>query len=229
MILLLFVLLSTNVVYQGGSFNLTLSEPAEVVLDDCMFFEHSLKNIENLTEGSYTVVASYACEGIRTILIKGASGEDRIKVEIRKTANYTEAVIGLQKEVIKLRRDKEALSSKISYLQSLVEIINSINVDLYDKIRVCAEENSQLKDELNRANFEIANYSKNLSAMNLTISELKKTVEELKTENSKLRSDLRYLESYLNNLAFYTDVFKLSTILLIAILFGIFLAFLRRY
>lgn len=229
MILLLLAILSPNLAFQGGSFNLTLSEPAEVVLDECMFFEHSLKSVENLSPGSYVVIVSYSCEGLRTILLKGPLGEERVTVEIRKAENFTRNLTELQKELIKLQRDKEMLSSRIEYLKSLVEIVNSINVDLYDKIKLYAEENAKLKEELNNAKLEIANHSKNLSVMRSTVLELQRTLEELRVENSNLKSELRGIENYLGNVTFYTDVFKFSTILLMAVLVGIFLAFLRRY
>ncbi|MEM0088589.1 MAG: hypothetical protein QW672_05190 [Archaeoglobaceae archaeon] len=229
MILLLLALLSTNIAFQGTSFNLTLSEQTEVVLDDCMFFEHSLKSVENLSAGNYVVIVGYGCEGLKTIILKSVSGEERAVIEIRKAENFNKEVTELQKEMIKFRRENEALRSRIEYLQSLVEIVNSINVDLYDKIKAYGEENLRLKSELENARAELANYSKNLSKTTATLIELQKTVEELKAENSKLSSELKDLEAHIKSVAFYTDVFKFSTILLLAILVGIFLAFLRRY
>ncbi|MEM0202628.1 MAG: hypothetical protein QXO16_03370 [Archaeoglobaceae archaeon] len=229
MILLLLALLSTNIAFQGASFNLTLSEQTEVFLDDCMFFEHSLKSVENLSAGSYVVIVGYGCEGLKTITLRSASGEEKLVVEIRKAENFSKEVTELQKEMIKFKKENEALRSRIEYLQSLVEIVNSINVDLYDKIKAYGEENLRLKSELENARAELVNYSKSLNTTTATLLELQKTVEELKAENSKLNSELKNLEAHMKSVAFYTDVFKFSTILLLAILVGIFLAFLRRY
>lgn len=228
MILLLF-LLSAITVFQGGSFNLTISEQSVVILDECMFFEHSLSNAENLTPGKYTVIVGYGCEGMKTITLMSPLGEERITVEVKRSENFNKEVTELQKEIIKLRRENDALSSRVDYLKSLVEIINSINVDLYDKIKVYADENLRLKKELEDARVELANYSKNLSNMSSKLFELQRSVEELRTENLNLKSEIKDVESYLKSVTFYTDVFKFSTILLIAILVGVFLAFLRRY
>lgn len=227
--ILLIALLSTITVFQGGSFNLTLSEQTTVILDECMFFEHNLSSVENLAPGSYKVIVGYGCEGVKTITLKSYLGEESITVDVKKSENFTKEVTELQKELIKLKRENEALSSRVDYLKSLVEIINSINVDLYDKIKVYADENLRLKGELESARAELLNYSKSLNATIATLAELQKTMEELKTENSKLNSELRDLESHIKSVTFYTEVFKFSTILLLAILVGIFLAFLRRY
>lgn len=229
MILLLLVLLSTNFVPQGGTFNLTLLEQAEVELDGCMFFEHSLKNVENLSAGSYVVIVGYGCEGLKTVTVRSSSGEERITLNVLKAENFVENVTELQKELIRLKKEKEALSSRVEYLQSLVEIINSINVDLYDRIKVYAEENSKLKSELERARAEIANCTKNLSETSERMLEVQNVLEYMRSENSELKSELEDLKNRFETVAFYVDAFKFSTILLIATLVGVFLAFLRRF
>lgn len=230
MILILLAILSTNLVFQGGSFNLTLQEPAEVLLDECMFFEHSLKNVENLSAGKYGVIVGYGCEeGIKVIRIRSSLGEEKITVNVLKSENFSAEVTELQKELIKLKKEKESLSSRVEYLKSLVEIINSINVELYDKIRAYEEENLRLKRELESAKAEIENYSRNLNATTAKMFEIQETLESLKSENSELKSELRGLQNKLESVTFYTETFKFSTISLIAILVGILLAFLRRF
>jgi len=228
MIFLLLAILSANWAFQGEVINLTLSEPATVYLDECMFFEHSLNSSENLAPGNYRIVLSYGCEGFKPILVKGAQ-EERLILEVKKPGNLSEELTKLQKNLIILQRENENLKSRASYLQSLVEIINSINVDLYDRIKDLTEKNAKLNQELEFTKSELQNCSKDIVLMNQKISNLQLRISELEKNNSELKATLKSTEESLKSSAFYSEIFKNSTLLLIATLVGIFLAFLRRY
>ena len=228
MIFLLLAILSANWAFQGEVINLTLSEPATVYLDECMFFEHSLNSSENLAPGNYRIVLSYGCEGFKPILVKGAQ-EERLILEVKKLGNLSEELTKLQKNLIILQRENENLKSRASYLQSLVEIINSINVDLYDRIKDLTEKNAKLNQELEFTKSELQNCSKDIVLMNQKISNLQLRISELEKNNSELKATLKSTEESLKSSAFYSEIFKNSTLLLIATLVGIFLAFLRRY
>lgn len=228
MIFLLLAILSANWAFQGEVINLTLSEPATVYLDECMFFEHSLNSSENLAPGNYRIVLSYGCEGFKSILVKGAQ-EERLILEVKKLGNLSEELTKLQKNLIILQRENENLKSRASYLQSLVEIINSINVDLYDRIKDLTEKNAKLNQELEFTKSELQNCSKDIVLMNQKISNLQLRISELEKNNSELKATLKSTEESLKSSAFYSEIFKNSTLLLIATLVGIFLAFLRRY
>ncbi len=228
MIFLLLAILSANWAFQGEVINLTLSEPATVYLDECMFFEHSLNSSENLAPGNYRIVLSYGCEGFKSILVKGAQ-EERLILEVKKLGNLSEELTKLQKNLTILQRENENLKSRASYLQSLVEIINSINVDLYDRIKDLTEKNAKLNQELEFTKSELQNCSKDIVLMNQKISNLQLRISELEKNNSELKATLKSTEESLKSSAFYSEIFKNSTLLLIATLVGIFLAFLRRY
>jgi len=228
MILLLLAILSANSAFQGEVINLTLSEQATVYLDECMFFEHSLNSSENLAPGNYRIVLSYGCDGFKSILVKGTQ-EERLILEVKKLGNFSEELTKLQKNLILLQKENENLKSRASYLQSLVEIINSINVDLYDRIKDLTEKNAKLNQELEFTKSELQNCSRDIVSMNQKISNLQLRISELEKNNSELERTLKSTEESLKSSAFYSEIFKNSTLLLIAIVVGIFLAFLRRY
>ncbi|MEM0350510.1 MAG: hypothetical protein QXR27_04115 [Archaeoglobaceae archaeon] len=228
MIIFLLAILSMNSAFQGEIVNITLSEPAIVYLDSCMFFEHNLGSSDNLSVGTYGIVIGYNCEGLKAIVVK-TDYEERLTIEVKRLANFSEEVYKMQKEFFALKKENENLKSRVSYLQSLVEIINSINVDLYDKIKEYSEKNMRLSQELEVAKMEIQNYSKTVIQMNLEINNLQLRISELEKKNSELENEVQSAKSYLQNSIFYAELFKNATILLIAIVVGIFLSFLRRY
>ncbi|MDW7990240.1 MAG: hypothetical protein RMH75_06220 [Archaeoglobaceae archaeon] len=229
MIILLLAILSTTSAFQGEVVNLTLPEQSMIYLDNCMFFEHSLRSSENLSPGTYRIVVGYGCEGLKSVVVRTDSREDKLILEVRKQGNISEEITKIHKELLSLRRENENLSSRVSYLQSLVEIINSINVDLYDRIKEYAEKNLKLNEELESARDEIQNCSKNLISMRQRTFELQNKISELEKQNYELNTEIRNLKNYLQSSAFYLEVFKEITILLIAFIVGILLSFLRRY
>jgi len=227
-ILLLLAILSVNSAFQGEVVNITLSEPATVYLDSCMFFKHSLNSSEDLTAGTHEIVISYACEGYKAIVVRGLQ-EEKLTLEVKRLENLSEEILKMQKRLIMLEKENEILKSRVSYLQSLVEIINSINVDLYDRIRVLTETNMNLSKELDLAKSDLQNCSKNLSLMNQMMIELQKRVSDLEKMNHGLEDELNQAKEFLKNSMFYSELFKNISLLLIALLVGMLLAFIRRY
>ncbi|NHW22911.1 MAG: hypothetical protein HA489_01445 [Archaeoglobales archaeon] len=229
MILLVIALISTFSVPQGGDFNLTLSEQAYVELDPCMFFENS-ESSGNLSPGDYRVIVSYGCEpGIKEILIKSRSGAEDIIIKVEKVENVNQRIVELQKEAISLRKNVEDLTQKRDYLQSLVAVLNDINVQLYDKQKELAERNNMLASELDKTRKDLNNCSENVSKLENRLVGMQALLDSTKIDLDHCKSELASLGNILSNSSFYLDFFKNLAILALAILAGVFLAMLRRY
>ncbi|MCX8172670.1 MAG: hypothetical protein N3D09_03540, partial [Archaeoglobaceae archaeon] len=130
MILLVLAMISSFSVPQGGSFNLSLSEQSYVELDPCMFFE-DFKSSGNYSAGDYKVIVSYGCTpGKKEITVSSQRREERILVEVEKVENINQKIVELQKEALSLKSEVKNLSLRIDYFQSLVAVLNDINVQL---------------------------------------------------------------------------------------------------
>ncbi|MEM2727218.1 MAG: hypothetical protein QXV61_03065, partial [Archaeoglobaceae archaeon] len=222
-------ILSTFSVPQGGSFNLTLSEQAYVELDPCMFFEDT-KSSGNLSSGDYRVIASYGCEpGRKEIVVRSPSGVDRILIDVERAENVNQKIVEIQKEAILLKKQVEDLSQKRDYLQSLVAVLNDINVQLYDKNKELGEKNNMLTLELDKTKLDLENCSKNVTIMEKKLESMQTSLDSSKIELDHCNSELASLKDYLSNSSFYLEIFKNLTILALAFVVGIFLAMLRRY
>ncbi|MEM1578046.1 MAG: hypothetical protein QXR77_00025 [Archaeoglobaceae archaeon] len=229
MIILLIAILSTNFVTQGDAVNLTLAQEAFVELEDCMFFDENFESYANLSAGSHRIIASYSCEGAKIIKIKSSAGEETLQLEVKKAENFDKAVANIHREALKLRKEVEELNSRASYLQTLVEVINTINVELYNKVRDYTERNAKLTQELETAKAEIENYSRNVSILQTKILELQDLASGLKKQNEYLELELEKTRSFVSNSSFYIDVFKNIAIITIAFAVGTYLALFRRY
>lgn len=229
MIILLIAILSTNFVTQGGAVNLTLAQEAFVELDDCMFFDENFKSYANLSAGIHRIIASYGCEGTKIIKIKSSAGEEMLQLEVKKAENFNNAVANIHRDALKLRKEVEELNSRIDYLQALVEVINTINVELYNKVRDYTDRNTKLTEELESAKAEIENYSKKVAILQTKILELQDLASGLEKQKEYLELELERMKSFVSNSNFYIDVFKNIAIITIAFAVGTYLALLRRY
>lgn len=229
MILLVIAIVSTFSVPQGGSFNLTLSEPSYVELDSCMFFEDA-KSSGNYSPGAYRVIVSYGCEiGRKEIVVRSQSGLERILIDIEKGENVNQKIVEMQKEAILMKKQVEDLTQRRDYLQSLVAVLNDINVQLYDKNRDLAEKNNFLTSELDKTKLDLENCSKNYTALERKLENMQTLLDTAKIELDQCNSELASLTNFLRNYSFYLDVFKNLAILALAFVVGTFLAMLRRY
>lgn len=86
-----------------------------------------------------------------------------------------------------------------------------------------------LSKELDLAKSDLQNCSKNLGLMNQMMIELQKRVSDLEKMNHRLEDELNQAKEFLKNSMFYSELFKNFTLLLIALLVGMLLAFIRRY
>jgi hypothetical protein len=230
MILFLIAVISALTVPQGGSFNLTLSEQAYVVLDPCMFFEKDLKSSGNYSVGDYVVVVSYGCEaGKKEILLRYSRGLDRILIEVEKAEKVEEKVVELHKEVLSLRKESEELKIRRDYLQSLVSVLNDINVQLYDKQKELAEKNTILSSELDKSKLDLENCTKNVTSLENRLGKLQTALDSAKIEIDRCNSEQESLSSILQSSSSYLEIFKNLAIAALAFIVGVFLAMLRRY
>lgn len=229
MILLFVAIISAFSVPQGGTFNLTLSDQSYVELDPCMFFE-DLKSSGNYSPGDYKVFVSYGCEpGKKDILIRTQNKSDRILIDVEGVENVNHKIVEMQKELISLRKQVEDLILRRDYLQSLVAVLNDINVQLYDKNRELAEKNNILASELEKFKMDLENCSKNFTIMEKRIENMQSLLDSTKIDLDSCKSELVSLKNFLSSSSFYLEVFKNLTILALAFVVGIFLSMLRRY
>jgi len=230
MIMLVIAILSALSAPQGGSFNITLNEPASITLDPCMFFEDDLKSSGNYSPGTYTVVVSYGCEaGRKEIVVRSASGEERTLIDIVRVEGLSEKIVELHKEVLSLRKEKEELSSKRDYLQSLVAVLNDINVQLYDKNKDLAEKNAMLSSELDKSKAELENCSSNFTNLQKKLENVQTLLDSAKIELDHCNSEIESLRIILNNSSLYLELFKNMAILALAFVVGVLLTVLRRF
>lgn len=229
MILLILAVVSALSVPQGGTFNITIAEQSYVELDPCMFFEDT-KSFGNYSPGNYKVIASYGCEpGRKEIVVRSQSGVERILIDVERVENLNQKIVEIQKESILLKRQVEDLSQKRDYLQSLVAVLNDINVQLYDKNKELGEKNNLLATELDKSRSELENCSRNVTVMEKKIESMQTLLDSAKIDLENCDSELNSLKNILSSSSFYLELFKNLAILALAIIVGILLAILRRY
>lgn len=229
MIFLIFAIVSVLSVPQGGTFNITLTEPSYVELNPCMFFE-DLKSAGNFSPGDYRVITSYGCEpGRKEILVRSQSGTDRILIDVERVEGLNQKIVEIQKEAISLRKQVEDLSQKRDYLQSLVAVLNDINVQLYDKNKELGEKNNMLASELDKSKSELENCSRNVTVMEKKIESMQILMDSAKIELENCNSERNSLQNTLTSSSYYLELFKNLAILALAFIVGILLAIMRRY
>ena len=228
MFLLLVAVLSSQICVQGGTVNLTLEHPAHVILDECMYFEGLLLNDVNLTPGVYQIRVTHSCLGLKNIRVYSNGTSEILSVEVRKSENVEDDVIKLEEEVLSLKKSlKKAIEDK-NYLNSVIETLNTLNVELYDKIKKIRDENEKLKVELEEIKTRASNYSDTLKKLEAELSKIKQDMDKLTRENENLKEKLQSAKSSLGSTQAYLEFFRTSFFFVLALLVGTYFALIRR-
>lgn len=228
MILLLIALLSATSAVQGGVINLTLTEPAHVVLDNCMYFNNTLTSSANLSAGEYAIKITHYCYGTHYIEVRGKGGVERIQVRVEKDPDLGKSVMVLENQTLNLRKRILQLESRNDYLQSLVETLNSINVELYDKLREYTQENKDLRAQVNKLSLMAKNCSEVVDRLENMLTGKNETIDTMEKENLQLRSQLESLNQSLATANTYSEIFRTMFFTTLAFLIGAMFAVLRR-
>lgn len=228
MILLLIALLSATSAVQGDVINLTLTEPAYVILDNCMYFNNTLTSSANLSAGEYAIKITHSCYGVHYIEVKGKGGVERIQVKIDKDPDLEKSIIELENHTLNLRERILQLEKRNDYLQSLVETLNSINVELYNRLGEYIQENKNLQDQVNKLNLMVKSYSEMVNELEIMMIGKNKTIDAIEKENLQLRSQVAYLNQSLTTANAYSEIFQMMFFTTLAFLIGAIFAVLRR-
>lgn len=228
MILLLIALISATTAFQGDVVNLTLNEQATVTLDGCMYFLDTLQNSSTLPPGEYAIKITHSCLGNYQIEIKTNSSTDVVPIKVEKDPDPDESVLAAEQEILDLKKRIKNLEGEVSYYKKLFEVLNQINVDLYDKLQNLATENEALKKELNLYISRAGNYSRLIDELNQKISEMNETISQLRSTNENLKNNISQLESNLSRTSSNLELFQSLFFLTLSFLVGSALALLRR-
>ena len=228
MILLVIALLSATTAAQGDVINLTLIQQAQVVLDDCMYFENTLTNSANFTAGEYAIKITHSCYGTHFIEIKSAEGTEIIQVKVEEDKDPEKSLVELDNQILNLKKEISQLQNKNSYLQNLVETLNSINVELYDRAKEYAEENRNLKKELGKLRVMAENCSKVVENLEQLLAGKNETIKSLESENAQLKSQIEVLNQSLLAANSYSEIFRTLFFSTLAFLVGSLFAIFRR-
>lgn len=228
MILFLIALLSATTAVQGDVINLTLTEPAQVVLDECMYFENTLTSTANLSAGDYAIKITHSCYGSYFIEIKSAKGLETIQVKVEKDSEPESSLVELDNQILNLKKEILQLENRNSYLQNLVETLNSINVELYDRIKEYAEKNRDLKSQVSKLSLMAENCSKVVENLKGILKSKNETVTVLESENAQLKARINSLNQSLTAASSYSEIFRTLFFTTLAFLVGSLFAILRR-
>ncbi len=227
MILLLIAVLSATTVTQGGSVNLTLYSDATVVLDECMYFEDTLSSQANLSAGSYKIYVTHNCSGSVTLTVRSGSGEE-VHTLIVRESNAAEDVKKLDSEILKLKKELRSVREENARLRETVETLNSINIELYDRMREWRNKAEKFKEELEKVYSQAGNCSRLLEDAKREIERYTFRISELENQTTSLLNELENLRSDVEKFRSYTYVFQTLFIFVASLLIGSYFALLRR-
>ena len=219
-------MLSATTAVQGDVVNLTLTQPAEVVLDDCMYFTNTLTSAENLSEGVYSIKITHSCSGERFIHVKTAEGTEELRIIVEKDTNPE--VAAMDKEILELKRNLTKLQNKLHYYEVLTNTLNSMNVELYEKIRTYAEKNRELENELEKAKMMAQNCSGYVKDLEQRLEMANSSLAELVKENEGLKTRLNEINESLSSANQLSEIFKVLFFTTLAFLVGTYFSLLRR-
>ncbi len=228
MILLVIAFLSATTAVQGGTINLTLDQPAEVVLDDCMYFQDLLTSSANLSAGTYQIYVSYKCTGVKEIEIKRGSETEVLQINVHEVQDPVSELEKLDEVIFKLKKEINTLKMKNEYLSDLIDTLNSINVELYDKLKKSRSENEKLRKELADAKSASENCSNLLSQLQQDVDRMKGEIQNLQSENAALRLELSQMRNVADSTAAYLEIFRSMFFFILAFLIGSYFALMRR-
>ncbi len=230
MILMLVAILTATSVTQGSMLNLTLLEPAHVSLNECMYFYNTMTSEANLSEGSYDVVVTHKCEGVVEIDVEGLkSGEkQKLEVEVAKVENPDEELKKLDDVIFQLRKDLKSSKDRISSLEKLVDTLNSMNVELYDRLRQYRKTMEELKLKLKNESSANKRCGALVAKLNETIKDLSEKISDIENENVKLRGEVSRLSSMLSSNITFAETFKILFFFVLSFLIGTYFSMLRK-
>ena len=228
MILLLVALISATTAFQGDVINLTLNEQATVTLDECMYFLDTLQNSSTLPSGEYGIKITHSCLGDHQIEIKTNSSTYVITIQVEKDPNPDESIVATEQEILSLKKQIQSLEGEVSYYKKLFEVLNQMNVDLYDKLQNMATENKNLKKELELYRSKAGNYSALIDELNSKLSKMNETILQLHSKNEELMNNISLLEDKLSRTSASLGLFQTLFFLTLSFLVGSALALLRR-
>ncbi len=228
MILLLLAILSATTAFQGDVVNITLNEPALVTLDDCMYFTETLENSSYLTTGTHSIKITHSCLGMYKIKVKTNSSEYTLSLRVERDPDLEESIVNLEEEVLQLTRQIKNLESEANYYKKLFEVLNDMNVELYDRIQSYAQENEMLRKELEKYKTMATNCTKVVNQLEGKIEELNTTLIRLEANNSELLQQVEDLTSKLSTTKANLDIFQTLFFVTLSFLVGSAFALLRR-
>ncbi len=228
MILLLLAVISATTAFQGDIVNITLNEPAVVTLDDCMYFVETLENSSHLSAGTHSIKVTHSCLGLYQIKVKTNSSKYLIPLRVERDPDPEGSIVELEEKVLQLSRQVANLKSEASYYKKLFEIVNNMNVELYDRIQSYAEENEMLRKELEKYKTMTSNCTKVVKQLEGKIEYLNNTLTRLEANNSELLQQVEDLTSKLSTTKANLDIFQTLFFVTLSFLVGSAFALLRR-
>lgn len=223
MISLLLILL-TFTVFQGESFNFELKSPSEVVLPNCMFFEHSMTNREFLHPGNYSIYVSYKCSKEEIIIVNRGNVSEQYYVYVKDSvdvAKIDDRIVSLKKEIVSLKNENQ-------YMRSLIKLLNDINIDLYDKLTKCSIERLELRNRTEFLEISARNCSLMLQGAENKIKVMEEDIKILSKRLETLESSLEKALESEKRAEEQLKFFQLSFILIISVFIGLIFAFIRK-
>ncbi|MBO8178923.1 MAG: hypothetical protein H0Z19_00335 [Archaeoglobus sp.] len=228
MILLVLAIISATTAFQGDIVNITLDEPAHVTLDDCMYFLETLENSSYLSAGTHSIKITHSCLGSYQIEVKTNRTEYSIPLTVEKDPNPEENVVELESRLLQLSKQIEGLRGEVDYYKKLFEVLNNMNVELYDRIQNYAQENERLKKELEKYKTMASNCTKVVKELEGKVEDLNATLTRLEAENSDLKLQIEDLMSKLSTARTSSETFQTLFFVTLSFLVGSAFALMRR-
>jgi len=228
LILLLIALISATTAYQGEIVNLTLDETATVTLDDCMYFTETLQNSSTLPAGTHQIKITHSCLGSYFIEVKTNSSTESIPLKVERDPNPQLSLESMDGEILRMHRQMQSLQDQLSYYKKLFEVVNSMNVELYERVQTLVEENNKLLNELNMFKEAAGNCSRLVENLRLRMNEMNYTINELQQRNKALESNLSSVETKLSSAISNYQLFQTLFCVTMSFLVGAAFALLRR-
>jgi uncharacterized phage infection (PIP) family protein YhgE len=227
--LLLAAILSTTSPIQGDVINLTVEEPYHVVLDDCMYFEDTLTKEANLSRGSYAIRVTHSCEGVRQIQFYSNNTLVNIMdINVKEVEDPASDLQKLDKEILDLKKSLKKAEGRIEYLESLVNTLNSINVELYDRLKEYRDTVNRLQNELNEAKKGKEYYIQLVNNLNESLKALEANLTAIKNENNNMKEKITEIEESLEASKTYLSIFQSLFFLTLAFLVGTYFSIFRK-
>jgi len=229
-LLILAAVLSVNTAFQGEIVNLTLEDSYYVVLDQCMYFEETLTNATNLSAGTHPIHITYSCEGSRSISLYYANKTlaKTLQIEVKKVEDPYGELQKLDGKILELKKKMRAIRERMDYLEDLVNTLNSINVELYTRLKKYESQLNDLEAKLEEAKKGKEYYLQVISELNSSLKHLRANYTLLKDENEKMKAEIADLQKSVDSLSSHTETFKTLFFLSLALLVGSYFSIMRR-